>query len=57
MSHGITSICHSPLSRAKVTAEIISSIQKALLHEIDDLKERFCGKSEGSEKPEGPNFV
>lgn len=57
ISHGITSICHSPLSRAKVTAEIIGGIQKASLYEIDDLKEIFAGKSEGKLKPEGFNFV
>jgi len=64
-NHGIVSICYSPLSRAKMTAEIIGNIQKSsstlsenfAMYELDDIKERFGGSGEGKVKPENFNFA
>jgi len=52
----ITRICHSPLLRAKQTAEIIGASLNIPLLEIENLKEVGFGIMEGKRKTENPNI-
>jgi broad specificity phosphatase PhoE len=49
-SHPITLICHSPLERARHTAEIVNQVLNVPMVEIDDLKECCWGIYEGHDK-------
>ena len=50
MGLGITTICHSPLLRAKMTAEIIQETLNCKLVEIEELREFNLGSYEGKIK-------
>jgi broad specificity phosphatase PhoE len=47
---GLRTICHSPLKRAKVTAEVLAEQSNITLVEIENLKECNWGILEGQEK-------
>lgn len=55
-NRGIQTICHSPLSRAKTTAEILNETLQYPMVEIDSLKECCWGILEGQLKNNGTIF-
>lgn len=46
----VTTICHSPLSRAKQTAELLNQVLHVPLIEIEDLREFYLGPYQGKIK-------